>query len=107
MVEAKKSVVPQVGQKPRRLCGEDAYQRRLRRSRQETKAILRGAHPAHEGRAVRFPAPAAVTVREEERRRRDRKAHRPAQAAALELAHGAILAKNAIHMPNRSSVLAT
>src|SRR5688572_13108396 len=61
---------------------------RPRRSRQEAEAILRGPDPAHECRAVGFPAPAAVTVREEQRRLLDREAHRATEAAALELAHG-------------------
>ena len=80
---------------------------RLRGSRQEAEAILGRADPAHERRAMRFAAPAAMAVREEERRRGHREAHRAAEAAALEVVHGEIRRTNATHMPNSSSVLAT
>ena len=80
---------------------------RLRRAGQDAEALLGRAHPGHEGRAVGFAAIPAVTVGDEQRRRRHRESNRAAEAATLEIAHAATLAKNAIHMPKSRSVLAT
>ena len=56
---------------------------------------------------MRFAAIVAVTMGDKQCRRRDREANLAAEAASLEIAHAAILAMNAIHMPKSRSVLAT